>query len=63
MPVMTGDVAAIEIVDKHLAQYVFVASLSTQEAIVGKLRAIGAHVIAKPYRSEQLIAQIVSVTT
>jgi DNA-binding NarL/FixJ family response regulator len=58
MPVMTGDAAALVIFGEKLATYVFVASLSTQEAIVGNLRALGARVISKPYRREQLLAQI-----
>jgi DNA-binding NarL/FixJ family response regulator len=63
MPVMTGDAAALTIVNENLAKHVFVASLSVQEAIVGKLRTAGVHIVAKPYRKEQLLAQLSAVLT
>jgi two-component system chemotaxis response regulator CheY len=61
MPVMTGDVAALAIMDEQLARHVIIASSMALSVVFDPLRARGCAMVAKPYHSEQLLKALQAI--
>lgn len=54
MPEMGGDVAARQILAAGTARFVVMATSARQDAILSSLRALGAHVVTKPFYETDL---------
>lgn len=62
MPQMPGDLAARAILDAKTARFVCMATSMRQGVILRPLRALGAHVVSKPFYPDKLAKEIREIT-